>query len=107
MEDVVLPELEPAFNVDDEKSLDVVTAEQEQLIVERLVSKEVKDKKFPLIRQELQGLVDKYDSVTSLVGIPAAELPSQVVGRAFVVSEITQLLSAFDQIIEADDGEQS
>jgi len=104
MEDVVVPQLEPSFDVEAEKTEDVLTQEQEDMVIEKLINKEVKDKKFPVIRQEIQSLIDKYDSVSELVNVPASEAHGQIIGRAFVVSELKSLLDAIDQKVEVDDG---
>ena len=107
MDDVVVPQLDPSFDVEAEKPLDVVTQEQEQKAIELALTKEVSDPKFPLIRQHFLHLIESYGDVRTLVGLSDKGFVAEARAKAVLVKELQDLVAGLDQLSEVDSADGS
>lgn len=103
--EVVVPQLEPSYDVEADKPLEVVNQELEQKAIERDLKAETEKPQFPLIRQHFVDLINSYNSVRTLVGLSDKGFVSEARAKAAIVNELEDLLSAIDQLSEVDSGD--
>lgn len=105
MDDVVIPQIEPSFDIESEKPDVVKQQELEQSFIEKQLKSEVNNSQFPLLRKELEGYIEKYGDVTVLAGLIESDFAHQAKAHAIVVSELKGLLNVIDQIGGVDEQE--
>lgn len=98
-DEVITPQL-ATFDIEAEKSEDVLDIEAEQKVPERKLAQEVADARFPLIREHFDKLIEEYGDITVLAGLESKDFEITVKTKAAIVTELRQLLAYIDQVTQ-------
>lgn len=87
------------FNLEAEKTDELKQIEAEQQITQRHLANEALDEKFPLIRDHFEKLIEEYNNVSVLAGLPVDEIAVTAKARATIVAELKLVLHHIDEAV--------